>query len=78
MLLHTIVPFEAIFGSPGQAGALPSDTASPAGRECRVPGGLLELDGNGRVSRLISTDPRLYLDPRYAPGAGVAPDSGKS
>jgi hypothetical protein len=38
----------------------------------QVPGGFLQgLQGqNGlTVTRLISTDPALYLDPRYQPGA---------
>lgn len=28
----------------------------------------VNLDGKFTISRLISTDPKLYLDARYAPG----------
>lgn len=61
MLLHTVVPYEAIFDVPN-----PTQPTPPLRQ---IDGGLLQLDEQGRVSRLISTDPRLYLDPRYAPGA---------
>lgn len=59
MLLYTIVPYEQIF----DGGAV-----KPAGTH-RVEGGLLELDENAHISRLISTDPRMYLEARYAPGS---------
>ncbi|WP_303790606.1 YlzJ-like family protein [Anaerotruncus colihominis] len=64
MILHTIIPPEQIF--PGDA---------PQGSECRrmhnnfIQG--VNMNGIFTVSRLISTDPKLYLDPRYAPGGRV-------
>ena len=38
----------------------------------RVKGGMVEIR-DGRVSRLLSTDPKMYLDPRYQP---FSPSSG--
>lgn len=64
MLLSTIVPFEQIFGAVSSGGPPPQTQ--------RVPGGIVELDGQGRVGRLYSTDPGLFLNPRFAPGAPFA------
>jgi len=56
------MPFELVF---------PHDAPSP--QLICVREGILECraDGAGHlsVSRLISTDPAAYLNPRYAPGA---------
>ena len=30
------------------------------------------MNGVFTISRLISTDPKMYLDPRYAPGGRIA------
>lgn len=61
MVLHTIVPPEQIFG-----------TAENMQYEYkRVKNSLVQgvaQEGRFMVERLISTDPSLYLDPRYAPG----------
>ncbi|MDD2955201.1 MAG: YlzJ-like family protein [Oscillospiraceae bacterium] len=61
-MLHTIIAQEFIWG--GETAARP---------ECvRICQGYLEGVREGEalvVSRLIATDPSLYLDPRYAPGA---------
>ena len=65
MILHTIIPPEQIF--PGDA---------PRGGECRrmhnnfIQG--VNMNGVFTISRLISTDPKRYLDPRYAPGGRIA------
>lgn len=57
MILHSIVSPSDIFFNNGMRQTL----------SCvRVDGGLLELE-NGRIKRLISTDPKLYLDKRYQP-----------
>ncbi|MDY4192547.1 MAG: YlzJ-like family protein [Oscillospiraceae bacterium] len=60
-MLHTIVAEEFIWGG------------TEAQPQCVcIRGGYLEGVREGDclvVSRLISTDPALYLDPRYAPGA---------
>ena len=65
MILHTIIPPEQIF--PGDA---------PRGGECRrmhnnfIQG--VNMNGVFTISRLISTDPKMYHDPRYAPGGRIA------
>jgi hypothetical protein len=67
-LLHTIVPLEMIFGA---------DEAEADTNEQWVEVGGLQLqirpDGNGggMVTRLLSTDPADYLDPRWQPGRRV-------
>ena len=58
MLLYTMVPYESIFQ--------PTDAAPDMRMETRpIRGGFVELlrDGGGgyTVSRIISTDPRMYL-----------------
>ncbi len=58
MLIHSIVSLSDIFYN--------MDTLRvPQYR--KVPGGIVETDGKS-VTRLISTDPRLFLDARYEPG----------
>ena len=55
MLLYTIMPYEAVF--PPQAG-MQTETR-------KVKGGFVELlksQEGYQVSRLISTDPRMYLN----------------
>lgn len=65
MILHTIIPPEQIF--PGDA---------PRGGECRrmhnnfIQG--VNMNGVFTISRLIPTDPKMYLNPRYAPGGRIA------
>lgn len=61
MILHTIIPPEQIF--PGD------NSAAYEYRELHnsyIQG--VTIGGKFTISRLISTDPKLYLDPRYAPG----------
>ncbi|MBR5090334.1 MAG: hypothetical protein IK093_12975 [Ruminiclostridium sp.] len=58
MILHSIVSPADIFCN--------MDTRFQKPVYRRIDGGLLEIE-NGAVKRLISTDPRLYLDSRYFP-----------
>lgn len=60
MFLHTIVPPQMIFDSDGTQYEYK-----------RVKNSLVQgvaRDGRFTVERLISTDPSMYLDPRYSPG----------
>ena len=59
MILHSIISPCDIF----------CNRDEPPGKPVyrRVSGGVIELDGDSRVKRLISTDPKMYLDRRYQP-----------
>lgn len=61
MILHSIIPPEAIF--PDE----PTEFETRQMRSGFIQG--VNINGKFTVSRLISTDPSLYLDPRYAPGS---------
>lgn len=60
---------EAVFAPPPEAPGTLWDMALPAA------GARLLCRGDGRggavVERLLATDPRLYLDPRYQPGTAA-------
>ena len=58
MILHSIISPSDIFYNSEQA------MRKPVYKQ--IQGGMVELDGD-RVKRLISTDPKMYLDARYAP-----------
>ena len=58
MILHSIISPADIFCN--------MDAQERSTEYKRIDGGILELE-NGCVRRLISTDPRLYLDARYQP-----------
>lgn len=61
MLLYTIVPYEMIF----------KPEENPDMKTTAISGGYLELikqNGAYYVSRVISTDPKVYLNPKYTPG----------
>jgi chromosome segregation and condensation protein ScpB len=61
MLLHSIVPFEMIFG----------DTENQGTELKEVKGGyvvLTKANGKSQVSRVISTDPKMYLSNKYKIG----------
>ncbi len=58
MILHSIIGIGDIFYN------MDEQYRKPEYRSVR--GGIVELE-NGRVKRLISTDPRMYLDGRYQP-----------
>lgn len=65
-MLYTIVPYDDIF----------SETDSIANRQEITIGGVIMQfepgEGNlGKISRLISTNPQDYLNPRYQPGTIV-------
>ena len=65
MILHTIVPPEQIFSQ-----------QAPEYRYRKVNNSYLEERRLGEgyvVSRLMSTDLRMYLDPKYQPGAEIKP-----
>lgn len=64
MILHSIISPSDIFCN--------TDVQPPKTVCKRIEGGMIELSG-GRVRRLISTDPRLYLDPRYTPYSRYKP-----
>lgn len=62
MWIHSIVSPYDIF---------PGETDQKAYEYRVIQGGVVEcvVEGrNIRVNRLISTDPKLYLNPRYCPG----------
>ena len=61
MILHSIISPLDIFCSEN----CPHDNSGGITYR-RINGGMLELSGN-TVRRLISTDPRLFLDSRYFP-----------
>lgn len=61
ILIHSIVPPEKIF----------ENKYSPQIETREINGGFVELLKNEQgftVSRLISTDPKMYLDEKYEPG----------
>ena len=62
MILHSIVSEQDIFYNM-------TDKIDPPVYK-RINGGLLEFDG-GRLTRLISTDPKMYLDRRYFPTTDI-------
>ncbi|MFZ5823326.1 MAG: YlzJ-like family protein [Bacillota bacterium] len=66
-ILWSVMPIELVL-----EGLAPS---TPARAEMVVDGRILEVepgsDGTATVQRLLSTDPRDYLDPRFQPGARV-------
>lgn len=62
MVLYTNQPYELIF---------PNDTATS--QNIGISDGIIETlksnDGKMHIRRLISTDPKAYLNPDYSPGA---------
>ncbi|MGQ9778900.1 MAG: YlzJ-like family protein [Bacillota bacterium] len=69
VVLYTIIPPEVVMAE-DEAGEIPVE------EEILLPGGvrlLFRSDGRGRwvVSRLLSTDPQDFLDPRWTPGARI-------
>lgn len=66
-ILWSVMPIELVID--GMAPALPARV------EMSVEGRVLEVepgsDGMATVVRLVSTDPRDYLDPRFQPGARI-------
>ncbi|EGK13737.1 YlzJ-like family protein [Kroppenstedtia eburnea] len=68
MIYYSVIPVEVALQDPAQP--------EPEIREVLVDGVsmMVELDGpgEGRILRLLSTDPAHYLDPRYQPGSRVS------
>lgn len=63
-MLHTVVSSYDIFCDPKAGGTVI--------KIMNIPGGKVEYTVSGKnkvVKSLFSTDPRLYLDKRYIPGA---------
>lgn len=66
MLLYTIMPYQAIFGQDTE-----TDTELETGFSA-INGGFVEwtrVNGERRISRVESTDPSVYLQKEYMPGA---------
>lgn len=66
MILHTIVPYEKIFET----------NDIPPTEYVNIRGGFAQLDTTGgkrRITRIISTDPSVYLDSTLAPGSDYSP-----
>ena len=58
MILHSIISPSDIFCNRDEAYARPDYR--------RIPGGMVEI-ADGRVKRLISTDPKMFLNAKYKP-----------
>ncbi|MBR5559557.1 MAG: hypothetical protein IKU72_04865 [Oscillospiraceae bacterium] len=67
-MMYTVVPSHLLEQQP----SLPPRRLQP------IRGGYAELWQDGSVCRLISTDPTLYLDPHFAPGANWQSYSNRS
>lgn len=63
MILYTIMPPEWVWSPPGEAEA--TEVVAQGTRQVVLARG---TDGSRRVARLISTEPRDFLDPRWQPG----------
>lgn len=65
MILYTVMPLEAIFQEDEGGGY----------QDLIIEGVQLEVEqttpGRGRITRIISTNPQDYLDPRWQPGTEV-------
>lgn len=65
-MLYTLIPQELIF----------SNQVQQKRELIEISGGLLEVEATEnrefRIVRLISSDPSLYLDERYAPGTLIS------
>lgn len=64
-MLYTVMPPDVIFPEEQEASY----------RELELGGVQLEVEeisgGWGKITRVISTDPRAFLDPRFQPGVQV-------
>ena len=65
MILHSIISPYDIFCNMDEHFKLPEYR--------RIDGGTVEVE-NGRIKRLISTDPKMFLDSRYQPNNDVQSD----
>lgn len=68
MILYTMIPHEMIFQE--------NDDSFLKEETLEIDGGLLVVqmisEHEYKIVRLISSDPNLYLNPRYAPGQIVS------
>lgn len=69
MLYYTIVPPESLFAEEAEQGERRLLEVRRGGATMLV---APTARGNGRIERLISTDPHHYLDPAFQPGAEVS------
>jgi hypothetical protein len=64
-MLYTVMPLDVIFQEEEEGGY----------RELELGGVQLQVEetspGWGTIARVISTDPRAFLDPRFQPGVRV-------
>lgn len=65
MILYTIVPLEVVFGKQQQNTDFRRFEMDYLGRRVEV---IVDESGRYRISRVISTSPNAYLDPRLQPG----------
>ncbi|MCL6614161.1 MAG: YlzJ-like family protein [Firmicutes bacterium] len=67
MLLYTIVPLEVVMAEDeAEKPPVEEEVVLPEGIRLVIrPDGM----GGGIVTRLLSTDPRHFLDPRWSPGS---------
>ena len=67
MILHTVLPFAAVFPDDSFA---PVSEGISGGKKC-----LYEIrDGKAYLNRILSTNPGDYLDPGCCPGAEITLD----
>ena len=68
-MLYTVIPIELVTG---EALTREESRRRPVRSETMIEGGIAEGTETGHgfvLTRLISTDPRMYLDRRYQPGS---------
>ena len=75
-MLYTIIPLEEVFAAPPWATGPSGSAAAPHPPVPAIVGGVQVLvspsyDGRNRIERVMSTDPAVFLDPRFAPGTLV-------
>jgi len=75
-MLYTIIPLEEVFAAPPWATGPSGSAAAPYPPVPAIVGRVQVLvspsyDGRNRIERVISTDPAVYLDSRFAPGTLV-------
>ena len=68
MILYSVVPLEFVFGSVDGTGEAPFIEGEYMGEQVLVS----KQEGGGyAISRLLSTDPRSFLNPKLQPGSIV-------
>lgn len=65
MILYTIVPLEVVFGKQQETTDSRRFEIDYLGRRVEV---TVDESGRYKISRIISTSPNAYLDPRLQPG----------